>query len=191
MLLLAVGAAWAAVLIPPLVRARIENRPNSSVSDFRRQLSSLQRTVPTRGMAPRSMARPLVPAASRHSQVHRHVAAPYAGQRAHGLTRPQGYAAPAGSAGLERRPAYDEHQHHRQAHVRRPSQREIVRRRRANVLFMLLVANAVTLFLLATTKGTFFVYAFALAFVSLCGYTYKLVQIRDLERDQRGYDRYY
>ncbi len=47
--LLAVAAAWAAVLIPPLIRSRIENRPNSSVTDFRRQLSTLQRTVPTRG----------------------------------------------------------------------------------------------------------------------------------------------
>jgi hypothetical protein len=50
--LLAVAAAWAAVLIPPLIRSRIENRPNSSVTDFRRQLSTLQRAVPGRGMAP-------------------------------------------------------------------------------------------------------------------------------------------
>ena len=47
--LLAVAAAWAAVLIPPLIRSRVENRPNSSVTDFRRQLSTLQRAVPTRG----------------------------------------------------------------------------------------------------------------------------------------------
>ena len=58
--LLAVFAAWAAVLIPPLLRSRVENRPNSSVTDFRRQLSTLQRAVPTRTMVPmRSMARPL------------------------------------------------------------------------------------------------------------------------------------
>src|ERR1700712_520732 len=58
--LLAVAAAWAAVLIPPLIRSRVENRPNSSVTDFRRQLSTLQRAVPTRGMAPmRSIGRPL------------------------------------------------------------------------------------------------------------------------------------
>ena len=58
--LLAVAAAWAAVLIPPLLRSRVDNRPNSSVTDFRRQLSTLQRAVPTRGMAPiRSIGRPL------------------------------------------------------------------------------------------------------------------------------------
>ena len=61
LVLLVVAAAWAAVLIPPLLRSRIENRPNSSVSDFRDQLSSLQRAMPSRGVAMRSMARPLAP----------------------------------------------------------------------------------------------------------------------------------
>ena len=61
LVLLVVAAAWAAVLIPPLLRSRIENRPNSSVSDFRNQLSSLQRAMPARGVAMRSMARPLAP----------------------------------------------------------------------------------------------------------------------------------
>ena len=61
LVLLVVAAAWAAVLIPPLLRSRIENRPNSSVSDFRNQLSSLQRAMPSRGVAMRSMARPLAP----------------------------------------------------------------------------------------------------------------------------------
>ena len=77
--LLAVLAAWAAVLIPPLLRSRVENRPNSSVTDFRRQLSTLQRAVPTRTMVPmRSMGRPLAPsplsrpaAPGRPGQLHR------------------------------------------------------------------------------------------------------------------------
>ncbi len=59
--LLVVAAAWAAVLVPPLLRSRVENRPNSSVSDFRSQLSSLQRVLPSRGASVRSMARPLAP----------------------------------------------------------------------------------------------------------------------------------
>src|SRR6478752_4534029 len=59
LVLLVVAAAWAAVLVPPLLRSRIENRPNSSVSDFRDQLSSLQRAMPGRGVAMRSMGRPL------------------------------------------------------------------------------------------------------------------------------------
>jgi len=50
--ILAVAAVWAAVIVPPLLRSRSENRPNSSVTDFRRQLSTLQRSVPTRTMVP-------------------------------------------------------------------------------------------------------------------------------------------
>ena len=61
LVLLVVAAAWAAVLVPPLLRSRIENRPNSSVTDFANQLSSLQRAMPPRGVAMRSMARPLAP----------------------------------------------------------------------------------------------------------------------------------
>ena len=59
--LLAVAAVWLAVIVPPLLRSRVENRPNSSVTDFRRQLSTLQRAVPTRTMVPmRGMARQLL-----------------------------------------------------------------------------------------------------------------------------------
>ena len=45
LVLLVVAAVWVAVLVPPLLRSRLENRPNSSVSDFRDQLSSLVTTV--------------------------------------------------------------------------------------------------------------------------------------------------
>ena len=67
LVLLVVAAAWAAVLVPPLLRSRIENRPNSSVTDFRNQLSSLQRAMPSRGVAMRSMSRPLAPVAAQPS----------------------------------------------------------------------------------------------------------------------------
>ncbi|MDX2378575.1 MAG: hypothetical protein QNM02_02310 [Acidimicrobiia bacterium] len=59
LVLLVVAAAWAAVLIPPMLRSRVDNRPNSSVTDFRRQLSKLQSTA-TPGRGPmRAMGRPL------------------------------------------------------------------------------------------------------------------------------------
>ena len=63
LVLLVVAAAWAAVLLPPLLRSRLENRPNSSVTDFRRQLNRLQSSVPQRagGSMRYSMARPLAP----------------------------------------------------------------------------------------------------------------------------------
>ena len=173
--LLAVFAAWAAVLIPPLLRSRVENRPNSSVTDFRRQLSTLQRAVPTRTMVPmRSMARPLTAsplsrpvAPGRPGQMHRPATPAVSGQRMHTATLDRG-AAP----------------QHRQAHLHRVSHRELVRRRRANIFFMLVLATGVTAFLAATTKANTMVYAFALSFISLCGYCYKLVQIRSLEVDR-------
>ena len=173
--LLAVLAAWAAVLIPPLLRSRVENRPNSSVTDFRRQLSTLQRAVPTRTMVPmRSMGRPLAspsplsrPAApGRPGQMHRTAAAPVAGQRMHAAT-------------IDRTTGQ-----HRQAHLHKVSQRELVRRRRANIFFMLVLVTGVTAFLAATTKANSMVYAFTFSFISLCCYCYKLVQIRSLEVDR-------
>lgn len=59
LVLLILGAVWAAVLIPPLLRSRLENRPNSSVTDFRRQLNKLQNTVPSRATSQARMGRPL------------------------------------------------------------------------------------------------------------------------------------
>jgi len=188
--LLAVAAAWAAVLLPPLLRNRMVNRPGSSVTDFRRQLSTLQRAVPTRNMTPmRSMARPLAPSPLQKPAVqHRSAQLP----RAHGLP------GSSATAGIERQhftgelarraPREQVREHgHRQAHLqaRQISRREIIRRRRSNVLFVLVMANALTLFLAATTKAHVMVYGFALAFVSLCGYVYKLAQLRQYEQDSR------
>lgn len=177
-ILLAVAAVWAAVIVPPLLRSRSENRPNSSVSDFRRQLSTLQRAVPTRGYAPmRGMARPLTqaPQAQRthgHPGQVRRVHAPQREHRDHMAT-----------ATLERRPGAAGQ--HRQTHLHRVSQRELVRRRRANVLFMLGISVAITGFLAAATHASAMAYAFGLTFIALCGYCYKLVQIRSYELDRR------
>lgn len=182
--LLAVAAAWAAVLLPPLVRSRMENRPGSSVTDFRRQLSTLQRTVPTRNMTPmRSATRSFAPAPNplQKPAITNHRARQ---TRSHAV--PVQYDRDLAYTGeLERRPARGTHGHHRHVQAQRVSRREIVRRRRSNVLFVLVVSTAVTLFLAATTKSHSMVYAFALAFVSLCGYCYKLAQLREFERDRQ------
>lgn len=174
--LLAVAAAWAAVLLPPLLRSRLENRPGSSVTDFRRQLSTLQRTVPTRSITPmRSMARPLT-----SSPLQRPAATGRPGQmqRSHGLTS-HDY-----TGELQRREHGHSARSHRPQPARRISHREVIRRRRANVLFVLAMGTAVTLFLAATTKSSAMVYAFAFCFVSLCGYCYKLAQLRQYEHDR-------
>ena len=178
--LLAVAAVWAAVIIPPLLRSRIENRPNSSVTDFRRQLSTLQRAVPTRTMVPmRAMARPLAQAPQQrqmahgqHGQVRRSPALNSASMTGGAQQRSHGGAQVDNTAG------------HRQMHLHKVSQREILRRRRANVLFILVLTVGITGFLAATTHANVMVYAFALSFVSLCGYCYKLVQLRNYEMDR-------
>jgi hypothetical protein len=179
--LLFVAAVWAAVIIPPLLRSRSDSRPNSSVTDFRRQLSTLQRAVPTRTMVPmRGMARPLTqapPAPSGYGhpghpgQVRRTAAAP---QREHFQT-----------ATIDHRPAPSGEQHHRQMHLHRVSQRELVRRRRMNVLFLLVVTVGITGFLAATTHASAMVFMFGVSFISLCGYCYKLAQIRSYELDRQ------
>ena len=178
--LLAVLGVWIAVIAPPLMRNRTEGRPNSSVSDFRRQLSTLQRTVPTRSMAPmRGMARPL-------TQAPHHQRTQVAHQR-HGAMHSAGFPRPQASHhGEVRRPVAAErsHQAHRQAHLQRVSAKEMQRRRRANVLFVIVVATGITGFLAATTKTDAMVYSFAISFVSLCGYCYKLVQLRNMEMDR-------
>lgn len=185
--LLAVAAAWAAVLVPPLLRSRFENRPGSSVSDFRRQLSTLQKTVPTRQMAPmRGMARPLT-----HAATTRPSAATRAATRSHSGSfadeRVVAYeTAPTG--GLQRRAAYDPTVGTQRVPARHVSRREAIRRRRANVLFLLAITTGLTLFLAATTSSSFWVYSFAFSFVALCGFVYKLAQLRQYELDSRQPD---
>lgn len=47
MLLLILAALWAALLLPPYLRGRAENRPADSIGDFRNQLRVLERSGPT------------------------------------------------------------------------------------------------------------------------------------------------
>jgi hypothetical protein len=67
------------------------------------------------------------------------------------------------------------------------SSREIVRRRRVNVLYGMVAANAVALFLGLTTGSTAMLYAFTVSFLSLAAYCYVLVQIRNQEYLRRYY----
>ena len=202
LVLLVVAAAWAAVLIPPLVRSRIENRPNSSVTDFRRQLNRLQSTVPSRASSMRGMARPLAPSPLQRpaaggrpgmqgAQLRRTAAG---GTRAHGARAAAPTAVPVREVAPRKRTHGDptgsqprpRQAGHRQAHVSRHStaQAEVVRRRRSNMLFMLVLAAGSTLFLAATTKAPIMGYLFAAAFLALCGYLYLLSQARQREATQ-------
>ena len=61
-----------------------------------------------------------------------------------------------------------------------------VRRRRRNVLFLLVLCTACSLFLAATESSTVLLYLFALSFLALCGYVYLLAQLRQREASGWG-----
>jgi hypothetical protein len=241
LILLVVAAAWLAVLIPPMLRSRVENRPNSSVTDFRRQLTKLQHTAtPPRG-AVRTMGRPLAqsplsrPAASGRpgqptlrSGVTRQpskseLAAgghtttlpgrpvdpsvdgsrfrthgdPTGGQRRPAARRqpedrsewgnPNGGQRGPSTVRDEYRPVDEEYRETgRRSHgdstgdQRRPvaaaTLRSPAKQRRSNILFVLVITTACTLFLAATTGSTVMLYGFVFAFLALCGFVYLLAQ---------------
>jgi len=193
LVLLVVAAAWAAVLLPPMLRSRVENRPSSSVTDFRRQLNKLQSTAtPPRGTM-RSMGRPLAqsplqrPAAGgRPGQPHHRQAAVPAGDNA---ARTRSASAPeqgtesqfrthGDPTGGHARPHRQSHMHKAAGPSRAADPQSVVKRRRGNVLFLLVATTACTLFLAATTSSTAMLYVFALSFLALCAYVYLLAQLR-------------
>ncbi len=55
MVLLILAVIWAAVLLPPALQSRRENRPGDSIASFRSQLRVLERTTP--GFGPRPIRR--------------------------------------------------------------------------------------------------------------------------------------
>jgi hypothetical protein len=205
LVLLVVAAAWAAVLIPPMLRSRVENRPNSSVTDFRRQLSKLQSSAtPPRGTV-RAMGRPLAPSnvhrpaatrgrapvhhrhsSYRSSAVRGHAPTPYraaqGGRVRHDrdvLTRDSGgYRVHGDPSGSMHRPG--------PAAIGPADPRGAVKQRRTNVLVLLVAVTACTLFLATTTQSTVMLYVFALAFLALCGYVYLLAQLR--QREHAGWN---
>lgn len=72
MVLILLAAIWAAFLLPPILRARAENRPSGSITDFRRQLRTLARTSPAGYTPPvRAVGGPLRPVAPRRGPAPR------------------------------------------------------------------------------------------------------------------------
>lgn len=211
LVILVVGAAWAAVLIPPMLRSRIDNRPNSSVTDFRRQLNRLQSTAtPPRGAA-RAMGRPLAqsplqrqaapgrpgqPPAARQPALRGGTAV---SERPAESPRYRSHGDPTGGQrrpdeGRTRRPAESgdrgpSPRAHGADRARTPQRQRAaldpatqLRRRRTNVVFFLVTLTACTMFLAVTTDSTFMLWALGISFVSTFGYLYKLAQLRELEQ---------
>lgn len=183
LVLVVVAAAWAAVLIPPLLRSRLENRPNSSVTDFRNQLHSLQKAMPSRGVTMRSMARPLAssplsrPAATGRPvlrtgiRTHRGVVADVA-RLDDGPSRSRSHERPRSVEPRRLRAEPPRHQV--------PAQ-DTLKRRRANVLFTLGLLGGCALFLAATMDIEALYYVFGGALLALCAYVYVLGQRRQRE----------
>lgn len=203
-ILIVVAAAWAAVLLPPLLRNRAENRPNSSVSDFRDQLSSLQRAMPTRGVAVRSMGRSLAPsslsrpaAGGRPAQRGPARSSSPRGQNSYGPSargsradnqRMQDASLRSRTHGTRSgREAYDP-----SGPMRRPATGSAmgdVKRRRANVLFMLILTTLCGGFLAVTTDSKAMVLLFAAGMIALGGYVYLLVSLQQREAGAAGMPR--
>ena len=173
LVLIVVAAAWAAVLLPPLLRSRMESRPDTSVSSFRRQLTSLQRSTPGAGMAPmRSMARPL--AGSPRPG--------YAGRQVPQARRGQVGTLQRYDLAAERRPA--------RAHYAMPVRPvSAVKQRRQNILMILGLVTLGSGLLAATTTMMTVRYVFALSVCLLVGYVYLLIQTKraDDARTMRDY----
>jgi len=186
LVLLIIGAMWMAVLLPPLLRSRFDGGAVSSVSDFRRQLNTLQRSQAPGTQGPmRAMVRPLAPS-PRTAPMARQQMAPRGQQPRPRLVASDGM--------LEAEPRHRRTHHtaelpraHYAAETAFMSPREVVRRRRVNVLYGMIAANAVTLFLGLTTGSTAMVYGFTVAFLGLAAYCYVLVQLRNQEYLRRYY----
>lgn len=164
LILLIVGAAWLAVLLPPLVRARMNNSPTMSVSAFRRNLSTLQGSNLRHPQAQlRGMSRELAPNQTRSRQTSQlsHLTGP--------ILRPQGTRSHQSISGEF-------------------YARELVRQRRQHTVVGLATAGVVSLFLAFTTGSIVLVYAFTLSLIGLLGYCYWLVQLR-VQRESTRYMR--
>lgn len=169
LILLVVGAAWAAVLLPPLLRSRLDNRPGTSITSFRRQLSTLQRSVPGTAAPMRSMARPLQ-GSPRHGyaagyQPQLHQAAPR--RTGTGTVVP-----------LDRHYRLDQPLARRTRHAVPAVNRAAAKQRRQNVLVILAMATAAFGFLSLATTAQFARYGLAISLCMLIGYVYLLVQLR-------------
>jgi hypothetical protein len=168
LILIIVGAAWLAVLLPPMVRAKLHGSPSNSVSNFRRQLNSLESSGGRSQQGQlRNMARPLAPSQQYRSAAQR-TSRPQQGALSNltgALIRPEGV------------------RHHRAPAMLTPQ--AMVRQRRQNLVVGMAVVTGISLFLAFTTGSSAFIYLFTVSLLALCGYCYVLVQLRIKRENER------
>lgn len=173
-ILLVVSAAWLAVLLPPLVRSRIHGSPTNTVTNFRRQLNSLEHAGGRHpGRQLRQMSRPLVSAPERPgARGARVMREPNRlGGMTGALVRPEGS------------------RQHRSS--RMVSERELLRRRRQNIVVSLAATVFVSFFLAITSGSRMFFYIFAISLLSASAYCYLLVQLRIRRENEAYYRRFH
>ena len=168
LILIIVGAAWLAVLLPPMVRAKLHGSPSNSVSNFRRQLNSLESSGGRSQQGQlRNMARPLAPSQQYRGATAR-TSRPQQGALSNltgALIRPEGV------------------RHHRAPAMLTPQ--AMVRQRRQNLVVGMAVVTGISLFLAFTTGSSAFIYLFTVSLLALCGYCYVLVQLRIKRENER------
>lgn len=192
LILLIVGAAWMAVLLPPLVRSRFETFTTSSVSDFRRTLHTLQRTQSRVGgqTSMRAMARPLAP--DMHARRPRQMPAPMFDDARLDDPRLMSRDPRARRPVRAVRDDFDDFDVASRRSARpRQSSKALARRRRQTILNTLVSVTGVTLFLALTTGNGLMLWMFGLSALALGAYCYMLVQIRNAEQMRRYYSRAY
>jgi hypothetical protein len=176
LIVLVVGAVWLAVLVPPMLRSRGEGRPNSSVDHFRRNLAILQKSAPARVNPLQSMSRPLagnkpgLQNAYARAAMRRNPTDPRLRRSGFEQARPlEDHEGRDQSAPLQRRS---------EARAERPSHREATRRRREQIVRMLVTLSAGSAVLAALSKSTKLVYLCAMCVLALLGYCAMLLRLR-------------
>jgi hypothetical protein len=166
-ILMLVGAAWMAVLLPTMIKSRLHGSPRNSMNTFRRQMSSLQ-SPKGRSSDLRSLSRPLAPAPTR------------------GARRP-GY-----GRGDDMSGALSRNDRSRQARQSREARRREMetQQRRKNTVVGLVISTATSLFVSVTTGSMGFATYFTASLIATVLYCYWLRQVRIKRENERYLNRY-
>jgi hypothetical protein len=163
-ILMLVGAAWLAVLLPPMIKSRLHGSPGNSMTSFRKQMSSFQ-SQGGRASNLRDLSRPLAPSPTRANR------RPGQGGRGHlsgSMSRPD-----------------------RSRQAREARRREFeVRQRRKNTVVGLAITTATSLFVAVTTGSTGFLSLFTFSLIATTLYCYWLRQVRIKRENERYLSRF-
>lgn len=170
LILLIVGAAWLAVLLPPLIKSKLNSMPLTSVNQFQKKNSSL-RSLGSTNSHMRGMSRELTP----NRQNRPGSGYPQSQQSMHSPRRSSGANHFSNLTGPILRPqGTKSHQNQNGDYYVRQMK---LQRQRQNVVG-LASSTLISLFLALSTGVMAFVWAFTISLIGLCFYCYILVENR-------------